>query len=148
MVRPARSVAGVSITILVLVALSLGGCGIVQEIVPPGEFRYVDQVREELELESVGEIQADSEFGGKGFFTDSDPHYAAIILGEDAAETLESRLVDQGYTEGETFWEKRLDEGKVVGVYVDSVQPGEEVHIGADETAQAEEIGVSIDIRG
>lgn len=133
--------------LIALVAISLSGCSILQVFVPPKSFEYVNQVRDELELETVGEVQVENESGGEGA-TDAGPRYIAIITGDDAAATLESRLLDRGYTHGKTLWEKRFDDSKVVTIYFEQVSPGDEVEMGENETARVEADGVMIFIQG
>ena len=129
--------------LVVLLSLSVAGCANFQ---PSKSSDYVLQARDELDFDSIGDVQVEHE-GVAGMFTDAEPTYFVVILGDTAAARLESRLADEGYTEGEANWEKRFDD-RVVTIYLESLDGGEEVDLGGDETVRADDRGVWIFIQG
>lgn len=133
--------------VVVAVLTTLSGCSIIQNFVPKS-YDYVNQVKDELGIDTLGEIQMEQEIVADAF-SDEKPTYIAIIAGDDLAATLETRLVEEGYNQiGEATWEKRFDNKKVVSIQVISVTPGDKVDLGGYENAEAEADGVSIFIQG
>ena len=138
-----RARSRVVLLLVVLLSISVNGCANFQ---PSKSSDYVLQARDELDFDSIGDVQEEHE-GVAGMFTDAEPTYFAIILGDTAAARLESRLADEGYAEGEANWSKRFDD-RVVTIYVASLDGGEEVDVGGNKTSRADGRGVWIFIQG
>ncbi len=141
-----------SAAISVLVALSLVGCSAFREFVPPGTFNTVNQARDELDMETAGEIQVEGEFGG-AIVSDQGPTYLAVIEGESAPSVIESRLLELGYSKtsselGTTLWKRVSADDSVVEITLDAVDAGDEFGIGDREIVTVEATGASIEIRG
>jgi hypothetical protein len=127
------------------VLITLSGCSIAQNFMPKSS-ENVDYVREELELDTLGEIQMELEIGAAPF-SDEKPTYIAIISGDDVAATLETRLADGDYrAAGEAKWQRTLG-GKVVTIQAYPVEPGDKVDIGGHKSVEAEATGVTVFIQ-
>jgi ABC-type Fe3+-hydroxamate transport system substrate-binding protein len=146
-----RRVSASRVVLLLLVSLSLGGCSVVSSFVVPGTFNEVYEARDELDLATAGEIQAEDDRGG-GVWFDGKPTHTVIVAGADVYSVVEARLEAEGYTNvttdfDSTTWD-RGSHGDYIHITLQTVAAGDVIELGDDGDVSVDNDGVSVYISG